>query len=54
MMDVVQPWTVGRYRDAESVDKWKDDMIVAGPRAGRARTASCICRWSSPASPGTT
>ena len=28
MMDVVQPWTVGRYRNAESVDKWKDDMIV--------------------------
>jgi hypothetical protein len=28
MMDVVQPWTVGRYRSAESVDKWKDDMIV--------------------------
>ncbi|MCX6632717.1 MAG: hypothetical protein NTW28_34380 [Candidatus Solibacter sp.] len=27
-MDVVQPWTVGRYRNAESVDKWKDDMIV--------------------------
>jgi hypothetical protein len=23
MMDVVQPWMVGRYRDLETVDKWK-------------------------------
>jgi hypothetical protein len=28
MMDVVQPWTVGRYRNAEGIDKWKEDMIV--------------------------
>ena len=28
MMDVVQPWTVGRYRDGAGVDKWRDDMIV--------------------------
>lgn len=28
MMDVVQPWTPGRYRDAETVDKWKAEMIV--------------------------
>jgi hypothetical protein len=28
MMDVVQPWAVGRYRDSAGVDKWKDDMIV--------------------------
>jgi hypothetical protein len=27
-MDVVQPWVVGRYRDAAGVDRWKDDMIV--------------------------
>jgi hypothetical protein len=27
-MDVVQPWTPGRYRNSESVDKWKDDMLV--------------------------
>ncbi|MBK7927668.1 MAG: hypothetical protein IPJ98_09275 [Bryobacterales bacterium] len=27
-MDVVQPWTAGRYRDAAGVDRWKDDMIV--------------------------
>jgi hypothetical protein len=27
-MDVVQPWTVGRYRNLESVDKWKDDVLV--------------------------
>ncbi len=24
----VQPWTVCRYRNSESVDKWKDDFIV--------------------------
>ncbi len=28
MMDVVQPWTVGRYRDNGSVDRWKDEMLV--------------------------
>jgi hypothetical protein len=28
MMDVVQPWTVGRYRDLETVDKWKDQMLT--------------------------
>jgi hypothetical protein len=28
MMDVVQPWVVGRYRDAAGVDRWKEDMIV--------------------------
>jgi hypothetical protein len=27
-MDVVQPWTVGRYRDAAGADRWKVDMIV--------------------------
>jgi hypothetical protein len=27
-MDVIQPWTVGRYRDAEGVDRWKDERIV--------------------------
>ncbi len=27
-MDVVQPWTIGRYRDSATVDKWKEDMIV--------------------------
>ncbi len=28
MMDVVQPWTVGRYRDNAGADKWKDEMLV--------------------------
>jgi hypothetical protein len=28
MMDVVQPWTVGRYRDNESADRWKEEMVV--------------------------
>jgi hypothetical protein len=28
MMDVVQPWSVGRYRDAAGVDRWKNDMLV--------------------------
>jgi hypothetical protein len=27
-MDVVQPWTVGRYRDIETVDRWKQQMLV--------------------------
>jgi hypothetical protein len=26
-MDVIQPWTVGRYRDQESADKWKTDVL---------------------------
>jgi len=28
MMDVVQPWTVGRYRDIESADKWKEQILA--------------------------
>ena len=28
MMDVVQPWTVGRYRDSTGIDKWKADMLA--------------------------
>jgi hypothetical protein len=28
MMDVIQPWTVGRYRDNAGVDKWKEEMLV--------------------------
>lgn len=28
MMDVVQPWVVGRYRNEEGVDKWKDEMLT--------------------------
>ena len=27
-MNVVQPWTVGRYRDQAAVDRWKQDMLV--------------------------
>ena len=27
-MDVVQPWTVGRYRDIETADRWKDQILV--------------------------
>lgn len=26
-MDIVQPWTVGRYRDNASADKWKTEML---------------------------
>jgi hypothetical protein len=26
-MDVVQPWTVGRYGNLETVDRWKDDVL---------------------------
>jgi hypothetical protein len=28
VMDVVQPWTVGRYKDTASVDRWKEDMLT--------------------------
>ncbi|MBL8220172.1 MAG: hypothetical protein JNL62_13135 [Bryobacterales bacterium] len=28
-MDVVQPWTVGRYSNVELADKWKENMLVA-------------------------
>ena len=27
-MDVVQPWTIGRYSTPEAVDRWKDDVLV--------------------------
>jgi hypothetical protein len=27
-MDIVQPWTVGRYRNIESADRWKQDMLT--------------------------
>jgi hypothetical protein len=26
-MDVIQPWTVGRYRDDEGVDRWKTEFL---------------------------
>jgi hypothetical protein len=26
-MDVIQPWTVGRYRDAASADQWRQEII---------------------------
>jgi hypothetical protein len=28
MMDVVQPWTVGRYRTLDAVDRWKEDVLI--------------------------
>lgn len=28
MMDIVQPWTPGRYRDKATIDQWKEDMLV--------------------------
>jgi hypothetical protein len=27
-MNVIQPWTVGRYRDTASADHWKDEMLA--------------------------
>jgi hypothetical protein len=27
LMDVIQPWTVGRYRDEPSADRWKQDFL---------------------------
>jgi hypothetical protein len=41
-MDVIQPWTVGRYRDQEGVDKWKTDVLTAMSRSPR-RTARSTC-----------
>lgn len=28
MMDIIQPWTVGRYRDEAGADRWKDEYIA--------------------------
>jgi len=28
MMDIVQPWTVGRYRDEAGADHWKNDYLA--------------------------
>ncbi|MBL8176565.1 MAG: hypothetical protein JNK48_17950, partial [Bryobacterales bacterium] len=28
MMDIVQPWTVGRYATVELADRWKDNMLI--------------------------
>jgi hypothetical protein len=27
-MDIVQPWTIGRYGTLEAADRWKDEMLV--------------------------
>jgi hypothetical protein len=27
-MDVVQPWTVGRYSSPDAADKWRDDYVI--------------------------
>jgi hypothetical protein len=32
MMDVVQPWNVGRYGTLDAVDKWKDDVLIPDVR----------------------
>jgi hypothetical protein len=29
MMDVIQPWTVGRYNNEDGVDRWKNEVLVA-------------------------
>lgn len=28
MMDVIQPWTVGRYRDEAGADRWKEEFLT--------------------------
>jgi hypothetical protein len=28
MMNVIQPWTVGRYRDLATADRWKQEMLI--------------------------
>jgi hypothetical protein len=35
-MDVVQPWTVGRYSSLAAVDRWKDDVLVPDVKAAAA------------------
>jgi len=35
-MDVVQPWTVGRYGTLEAADRWKDDMLAPDVKLGAA------------------
>ena len=35
MMDVIQPWTVGRYRDEAGADRWKEDVLI--PDVARTR-----------------
>jgi hypothetical protein len=42
MMDVIQPWTVGRYRDAAGADRWKAEQVEQIWR-GHGRTGRCIC-----------
>jgi hypothetical protein len=32
-MDVLQPWSVGRYGTLETVDRWKEDMLVPDVKA---------------------
>jgi hypothetical protein len=36
-MDVIQPWTVGRYRDLPGVDRWREEMLAPDAKllAGR-------------------
>lgn len=36
MMDVIQPWTVGRYRDEKGPDEWKDKVILPELRLTKA------------------
>jgi hypothetical protein len=35
MMDVIQPWNVGRYGSEEAADRWKDEVIVPDVAATR-------------------
>lgn len=36
-LDIVQPWTVGRYRDLEGADAWKDTHLVPDLEVARKR-----------------
>jgi len=35
-MDVVQPWSVGRYSTLEAVDRWKDNVLASDMRLAEA------------------
>lgn len=36
MMDVVQPWTVGRYSNLEAADRWKENMLAPDLKLAKA------------------
>ena len=52
-LDVISPWTVGRYVDAASADSYRTTILAADLTEAKTR-ASASCPSSFPASPGIT